>query len=329
MKFPRHFDRQVLAAICAALLFTAPGSSQARTYPDNKISMIVPAPAGGGTDFLARLVGKGMTQIMGQSVVVENLSGANGNIGAGRVARSAPDGYTVLMSYVGTQAINPTLYRHLGWKVSDLIPVAMVASYPFVIAVNPKVPAKSLDDLVKLARAEPGQLNFGSAGIGSGGHLVSEIFSVHHHVKLNHVPYQGSAPAVTDLLGGRIQLMFDTLSTLGPYVKSGRLRALAVTSQQRLPDYPDIPTVAELGYKDMQISGWYGVFVPKGTPEAIIQKLNTVIGQIVATPDYQQRLRKAGYEPFVYKTPAEFKSFVDSEIEKWGAAVKASGASVN
>lgn len=305
------------------------GLAHADSWPDRQLFMVVPAPPGGGTDFLARLVAKGLTQQMGQNVVVQNISGANGNIGAAHVARARPDGYTVLMSYVGTQAINPTLYRHIDYDPQkDLIPVAMVAVYPFVVVVNPSVQANTLTDLVKLARSEPGKLNFGSAGIGSGGHLVGSTFASKEGIQLNHIPYAGSAPALTDLMGGRLQIMFDTLSTEGPYIRSGKLRALAVVSDARLPDYPQIPTMAEAGFPDIKLTGWYGVFVPRGTPQAVVDRLNTEIGKIVASADYQQKLKVQGYEPFKYLSAQQFQDFVNDEVVKWGSVVKASGAHV-
>ena len=322
--------RCVLPILLAALSWFSSTPSFAQTYPQKQIFMVVPAPPGGGTDYLARLIAQGLTQRLGQTVIVQNLSGANGNIGASHVARERPDGYTILMSYVGTQAINPSLYRSLNYSpAKDLTPVAMVGSYPFVIAVNPTVPAKSLGDLVALAKAQPGKLNFGSAGIGSGGHLVGEMFSKQNAVALNHIPYAGSAPVMTDLLGGRLQLIFDTLNTAGSYILAGKLRALAVTSRQRLPGYPDIPTAAEAGFPAMTVSGWYGVFAPAGTPDAIVKKLNEQIGEIVKTDDYKKRTAALGYESFDFKTPEQFKGFVDAETKKWADVVKASGAHVD
>lgn len=324
---PAPRRRALLGA--AVLLALSAGAASAQDYPVRQIRMVAPAPAGGGTDFLARLIGKNLTERLGQPVVVDNRSGANGNIGAENVARSAPDGYTLLMSYVGTQAINPSLYRTISWQADDFQPVAEVVSYPFVIAVNPAVPAHTLKEFITVAKSRPGEFNFGSAGAGSGGHLVGEMFNMLTGTKLVHIPYKGSAPVVADTIAGRLQITFDTIGTTGPHIKAGKLRPLAITSAQRLPDYPDIPTTAELGLPQMNANGWYGLFAPKDTPRPVVDKLNKEIHVILQQPDVRGLLLSAGYQLVPPQTPDQFSAFVKAETENWAKVVKISGAQVN
>ncbi|OZI37439.1 hypothetical protein CAL29_03240 [Bordetella genomosp. 10] len=315
-------------ALLAALLI-AP-SVQAEVYPSKPVRLIAPAPAGGGTDFLARQYAMHWSEHTGQTVIVENISGANGNIGAAQVARAPADGYTLLASYVGTQAINPSLYKAMPYNPEqDLIPIGNLATYPFVIAVNSSVPVHSLAELADYARAHPDKMSFGSAGVGSGGHLVGELFNTRNHVKLTHVPYKGSAPMIQDLVGGQVQVIFDTLSTAGPFIKSGKIRALALTADQRVPGYPDIPTVKELGEPDMVIQGWYGLFAPKGTPVPVLDVLSASLKTLLASKDYQERVRSAGYTPATYIDRDAYERFVHAETQRWGELVKTSGATAN
>ncbi|WP_233233299.1 tripartite tricarboxylate transporter substrate binding protein [Bordetella sp. LUAb4] len=322
-----QFKRRCLAL--AATLLIVP-LAHAEAYPSKPVRLIAPAPAGGGTDFLARQYAMRWSQHTGQTVVVENVSGANGNIGASQVARATADGYTLLASYVGTQAINPSLYKAMPYNPEqDLIAIGNLATYPFVIAVNSSVPVHSLTELVDYARAHPDKMSFGSAGVGSGGHLVGELFNTRHHTKLTHVPYKGSAPMIQDLVGGQIQVIFDTLSTAGPFIKSGKIRALALTADERAPGYPDIPTVKELGEPDMVIQGWYGLFAPKGTPAPVLDALSASLKMVLASKDYQQIVVSAGYTPATYGDRDAYGKFVHAETQRWGELVKTSGATAN
>lgn len=315
-------------ALFATLLVAAPLHAEA--YPSKPVRLVVPAPAGGGTDFLARQFAMHWSESSGQNVVVENVSGANGNIGASQVARAPADGYTLLASYVGTQAINPSLYRAMPYNPEDdLVPIGNLATYPFVIAVNSSVPVNSLAELVEYARSHPDKLSFGSAGVGSGGHLVGELFNTRHNIKLLHVPYKGSAPMIQDLVGGQVQVIFDTLSTAGPFIKSGKIRALALTAEQRVSSFPDIPSVKELNEPDMVINGWYGLFAPRGTPAPVLDVLSASLKETLESKDYQQRVFAAGYTPAGYMQRDAYKQFVHAETQRWGTLAKASGATAD
>lgn len=314
-----------LLLVCAATAF-----AQTPAYPAKPIRLIAPAPPGGGTDYLARLIGQRLAERLGQTVVVENRSGANGNIGGEFVAHAAPDGYTLLMAYQGTMAINPSLYQTMTYDtVKDFEPVSQVVSLPFMVVVNPGTPVHTLKELVAHARANSRTLNFGSAGIGSGGHLVGETFNMTNDVKQNHIPYQGSAPAVTDLLAGRLQVMFDNAGNVGGHVRAGKLRAIGVTGTQRLPAFPDVPTAAEQGFPSMTLQAWWGVFAPRGTPAGIVGTLHSEIARILDDTAVQTQLRAAGYEPVTSRTPAQFADFVKAEVANWAKVVRASGARVD
>ncbi|MFC4273855.1 Bug family tripartite tricarboxylate transporter substrate binding protein [Achromobacter aloeverae] len=322
-----QFKWQCIAV--SAMLLTSP-AVHAEAYPSKPVRLIAPAPAGGGTDFLARQYAMRWSGQTGQTVVVENISGANGNIGASQVARAPADGYTLLASYVGTQAINPSLYQAMPYNSEqDLVPIGNLATYPFVIAVNSGVPVHSLAELADYARTHPDKMSFGSAGVGSGGHLVGELFNTRHNIKLTHVPYKGSAPMIQDLVGGQVQVIFDTLSTAGPFIKSGKIRALALTADERVSSYPDIPTVKELGEPDMVIQGWYGIFAPKGTPAPVLDVLSASLKTVLASKDYQARVLSAGYTPAKYIDRDAYAKFVHAETQRWGGLVKTSGATAN
>ena len=331
MKSTFSFARSlsVAATVSATLLTSGVAIAQA-SYPNAPIKIIAPAPAGGGTDFLARLFGKRLSERLGKSVIVENKPGATGNIGSEMVVRAPADGYTLLMSYQGTHAINPSLVRNMPFDaVNDFQPISQVVSLPFVLVVNPRVPASTMKELVALAKAKPNSLSFGSAGLGSGGHLVGEIFNLQQGIKTTHIPYQGSSPLTTDLLGGHLQFAFDTVSTTGPHILSGKLRALAVTSEQRLAALPNVPTTAEAGFPEMTPRGWYGLFAPKNTPMEIVNKLHTEIVAIAKEPEVRESLIKAGYTPTTSESPEGYRAFVKAEIERWGKVVKSSGARVD
>ena len=311
------------------LLLGLPDAATAQAYPTKPIRIIVPFPPGGATDILARAVGLELTKALGQPVPIENHGGAGGNIGADMVAKSAPDGYTLVMATVGTHAINMSLYSKMPYDtVKDFAPVTLVASVPNVLVVHPSVPVKTVTDLIELAKAKPGQINFASSGNGTSIHLSGELFKTMAGVSMVHVPYKGSAPAVADLLGGQVQLMFDNMPSSLPHIKAGKLRAIAVTSAKRSPALPDLPTIAEAGLPGYEASSWFGVLAPAGTPREIITRLNQTIVASLRTPAMNERLSSQGAEP-VGNTPEQFASFIQAEIAKWAKVIKASGAKLD
>jgi tripartite-type tricarboxylate transporter receptor subunit TctC len=302
----------------------------AQSYPAKPIRLVVPYPAGGPLDIMARAIGQKLTEAWHQPVVVDNRAGAGGNIGADLVAKSAPDGYTLLMGAVATQAINPALYSKIPYDpIKDFTAVALVAQVPNILVVNPSVPAKSVKELIALARAKPGSLNFASGSTGSTGHLAGELFNTMAGVKMVHIPYKGAAPAMADLLSGQVQLMFDNLASSLPNVKAGKLHALAVTTLARSPAVPDLPTIAESGLPGFDLTTWFGLLVPAGTPHDIVVKLNAEIVRALDSKDMRERLEKMGAEPPPDNTPEHFAAFIRSEAEKYAKVVKASGARVD
>ena len=319
----------VAAASC--LLASAIGAASAvcaQDYPAKSIRLVAPFSPGGATDVLARIVGQKVSERIGQPVVVENRVGAGGNIGAEQVAKSAPDGYTLLMGGV-PHAIGASLYTKLGYDmVKDLTAVAEVASFPSVLVLHPSLPAKSVKELIALARARPGQLNFGSAGNGSPNHLALELFDTMAGVKMTHIPYKGAGQVVGDLLAGQLQLASMGLPVAMPHVQSGKLRAIALTGTTRSPLLPQLPTVAEAGLPGFDVTSWYGVFGPAALPKEIVARLNSEIGAAITAPELTERLNALGAEPAV-KTPAAFAQYVRDEIVKWAKIVKESGAKLD
>ena len=301
----------------------------AQNYPSRPIRLVVPYPPGGPLDIMARAIGQKLTEAWSQPVVVDNRAGAGGNIGAELVAKSPADGYTLLMGAVATHAINPTLYGKLPYDpVKDFAPVALVAQVPNILVVNPSVPARSVKELIELARARPGYLNFGSGSTGSTGHLAGELFNAMAGVQMVHIPYKGGAPAMADLLAGQVQLMFDNLANALPNVRAGRLRALAVTTLARSPAMPDLPTIAESGLPGFDLTTWFGLMVPAGTPPEIVIKLNAGIARALNAKDMRERLEKMGAEPPADNTPEHFAAFIRAEAAKYAKVVKESGARV-
>jgi tripartite-type tricarboxylate transporter receptor subunit TctC len=297
-------------------------------YPTKSIRLVVPFPAGGATDILAREVAKHLTETWGQSVVVDNRPGAAGNIGSELVAKSAPDGYTLEMGTVGTHAINASLYSKMPYDhVKDFVPVILVAGVPNVLVVNPSVPVNSVQELIAYGKANPGKLNFASSGSGTSIHLSGELFKVMTGVQMTHVPYKGSAPALQDLIGGQVQLMFDNLPPSLPQIKAGKLRALAVTSAARAPALPDVPTVAETGLPGFEASSWFGVLAPAGTPPAIVTKLNAEIAKWLTSAEAKEKLVSVGAN-IAGGTPDDFARHIAAETAKWAKVVKESGAKV-
>lgn len=315
-----------------ALIFCLAASAStipaiAAAFPEKPIKLQVGYAPGGSADTLARLVGQAMGQQLGQPVIIENRPGASGNIAASYVARSAPDGYTLFLGSNAT-AINMTLYHGLTFDLrKSFAPIGMIASFPNMIVVNPSLPARNLKEFISYAQRNPGKLNFGSSGTGSSTHLAGVLFGLQAKVTMTHVPYKGSAPALTDLMGGQIDVMFDNAPSSLPYVQGGKLRALAVTSDTPMKTAPDIPTAASQGLPDFRIKSWYGLFAPAGTPTEVVQRLNAAIHRALSQGDVQAKLAELGVQPEP-DSPAEFKVYVDGEIDRWGAVVKASGATV-
>jgi tripartite-type tricarboxylate transporter receptor subunit TctC len=304
------------------------GSAQSQTYPTKPVRFVVGFPAGGATDVVARTISQKLGESLGQPVLVDNRGGAASNIGAELVATSPKDGHTIFMGTVST-SINPSLYKKLAYDpLRDFTPVSRVSSTPFLFVVHPSLPARSVKEFIAIAKSKPGELNFGSAGSGSGGHLFVEMFGSMAHVKLMHVPYKGAAPATTATLSGETIFMFDNIVTTLPLAKAGKLRALAVTTATRSAAAPDMPTIAEAGVPGYDANAWFGVFAPAGTPQPIINRLNTDIVKIVKLPEMHDRFLALGAEP-VGSTAEEFAAFFRNEVAKWAKVVKASGAQVD
>jgi tripartite-type tricarboxylate transporter receptor subunit TctC len=313
-----------LALACAA----AAPSFAAEAYPAKPIRLIVPFPPGGGTDAIARDVANELTTTLKWNFVVENRPGSGGNIGVDAAAKSAPDGYTIVLGQTSNLAINPTLYGHLPYDpLKDLTPVALVASAPLVFVVKADSPYKNLADLVAAAKAKPGSLNFASPGNGTVTHLTGELLQKEAGVTFTHVPYKGGSMALTDLLGGRIQIYAGSVPTLLGHIKSGQLRAIVVTSAQRDPNLPQVPTVGET-YKGFEAVTWFGFVAPAGTPHPIVAKLNAEINKALKTPELRKRLNDEG-AAVLGGTPEQFGTLIKSEIAKWAPVVKASGAHID
>ncbi len=323
-------------AIATALLCFNAANAQT-PYPSKPLRLIVPFTPGGSSDILARAIGAELSVSLGQSVIIDNVPGAGGSIGADRVAKSPADGYTLLMGHIGTLAVNPALYPKLAYDpVKDFSPVAWVARVPNILVVHPSVPAQDFASFIALIKSKPGHYNYGSGGNGSAAHTTTEFLKYQTKTSLVHIPYRGTAPSVTDLLAGQIQVMFTGAPTLLPSIKAGKLRALAVSSPKRLEQLPDVPTVAESanaglaglagvkGLNGFEADQWYGVVAPKGTPAEIVNKLNTHINTALSKPEVKTRLSGEGAQP-TPSTPQAFGNLIASEIKRWGAVVKAAG----
>jgi tripartite-type tricarboxylate transporter receptor subunit TctC len=319
----------LLAMLVAAVAAPFTFAQGAANYPAKPVRLVVPFPAGGTTDILARAVAQKLSEAWGRQMIVDNRPGAGGNIGSDLVAKSAPDGYTLLMGTVGTHAINPSLYKNMPYDhVKDFAPVILVAGVPNVLVVNPSLPVHSVPELIAYAKANPGKLNFASSGNGTSIHLSGELFKAMTGVEMTHVPYKGSAPALTDLIGGQVQLMFDNLPSSLPFIKAGKLRALAVTSGARAAALPDLPTLAESGLPGFEASSWFGVLAPAGTPRDIVAKLNGAIAGWLASPEAKGKLLAQGAIA-AGGTPEDFARHIGAETSKWAKVVKASGAHID
>jgi tripartite-type tricarboxylate transporter receptor subunit TctC len=315
--------------LIAALAVWQPTPASAQTYPSRPVKFVVAYPPGGAADILARLIGQRLSERLAQPVVIENKPGAGTAIGTDMVAKSAPDGYTILMGTVSSHAINPALNANVGYDpVRDFTPISLVASLPFVLVVHPEVPAKSVAELIALAKAQPGKLNFSSAGNGTSNHLAGELFKSMAGVDIVHVPYRGSAPALADVVAGQITMMFDLTLTSLPQIQGGSVRGLAITTPRRSPLAPSLPTVAESGVPGYDVDAWFGVFAPAKTQGEIVKRLNSDIVAIMKLPEMAEKLAAQGAVP-MSSTPEEFAAYVRTEATKWNKVVKESGMTVN
>ena len=326
----RSFVRK--AAVLAAGLASAFAVSAAQAeYPDQSVRMVVGFAAGGTTDIVARILCKELTTTFHQSFVVDNRPGAGSNLGAGEVARAKPDGYTLLMVAV-TSAINETLYKNLKFNlVKDFKPVALAAKVPNILVVNPELPVHSVQELIDYAKAHPGKLSFASSGSGTSIHMAGELFKLKTGIDMVHIPYKGSGPAITDLIGGQVQLMFDNMPSSWPQAQAGKLRALAVTTSVRSKSAPNLPTIEEQhipGLDKFDVSSWFGVIAPAGTPDDVVDKLNAAIEAALKKPEVQARFAELGAE-IEYTTPQQFGGFIKQEVDTWRPVVQASGAKVD
>lgn len=315
---------------CAVALLAWAGLTplcQAQAYPEKTVRLIVPWPAGGGADAVGRAVANALTQGLGKTVYVENISGAGGNIGTQQFIRSAPDGYTLLLATSSTNAANPHLYKKTGFDpIKDFVPIASVGLLPSVLVVPAASPFKSPADVIAAAKASPGKLSYGSGGIGASAHLAGELFKSVTKVDITHVPYKGSGPALTDVMGGQLDLMFDTGAF--SHIKGGKIRALAVAADKRQPLIPSVPTFEELGIKGMVMNAWYGVAAPAGTPPAVITKVNAAVNQALTTGDLAKRFADIGGEVRT-GTPDDFARFWRSEVDRYAGLVKLTGATLD
>lgn len=307
-----------IIALCAAKAF-------GQDYPIKPVRLIIPFAPGGSNDILGRMIGTKLAEAMGQQVVIDNRAGAGGSIGVELAAKSAPDGYTLVIGHIGTLAVNPTLYKKLPYDpIKDLQTISMLAKVANIMVVHPSLPAKSVRELIALAKAKPGMLVYGSGGNGGAGHLATEYFKLMAKIDIEHIPYKGTAPAIIDLLAGQTQLVFGGIPGIGGHIRNGRLRALGVSTSKRLTIFPEVPTVAEVGVPGYEATQWYGVLAPAGTPNWVVARLNREIVHTLQNPQIQQRLADDGSEPLA-STPEEFTAFIKSETARWAPVIKAAG----
>jgi tripartite-type tricarboxylate transporter receptor subunit TctC len=310
--------------LAAAVAFLVVDAAHAQSYPERPVRAVVPFPAGGGTDILARLLLQKMSERLGANFVIDNRAGAGGTIGTEIVAKAPPDGYTILVAS-SSHTINPSVYRKIAYEpLRGFAPVTLIASGPGLLVVHPSVPAKSVKELIALGRSKPGQLNYASAGNGTPPHLAAELFKSMAGVDFVHVPYKGNVPAFADLISGAVSLSFPTITSGLPQVRAGKLRALGVTSKQRSAVVPEVPTIAESGLPGYEASTWYGMLAPAATPAPIVGKLNRQMIDVLKLADVREKLLAQGLEP-VGNTPAEFTSIISTELAKWGKVVAAAG----
>jgi tripartite-type tricarboxylate transporter receptor subunit TctC len=316
---------KTLAAVSLLSLVTLAQAA----FPDKPVKILIGFPPGGPLDAHARLLADRLGQVLGQPVIIDYKAGAGGTVGAEFVAKSSPDGYTLLMANTGTMVINPAVYTRLSYQtLKDFVPVARTAQQPLALVVNPTVPAKTVQELVALAKAKPGQLNYGSAGNGGISHLVPEMFKTATGTYIVHIPYRGSAPAFTDLLAGQVQVMAESIPQASQYVKQGKLRALAVTGRDRNAALPDTPTFAEAGIQGLDVVGFYGVLAPAGTPKDVVAKLSDAFGQTLNTPEIRARMVQQGADP-AFMPADTFAAYLAAQMPVWAKAVKDSGTKLD
>lgn len=326
--FSAHLLTTFATGIITAAIASFNLAHASDAFPNKPIRFIVPYAAGGATDTTARLVSKELTAILGQPVVVENKAGAGGNIGTDYVAKSTPDGYTMLLAYTGPMAINPSLYDSLPFKPQqDFAPVTLLAQAPQILGVHPSIPATTVEEFVAYAKANPNTLFFGSSGNGGADHLAGELFKMLTGAQITHVPYKGGAPALADLVAGRTQLQFMTIPASIGHIQAGRIRPLAILDTKRYPLFPNVPTISEAGVKNYDVNNWYGVVVAAGTPEPIVNKLNSALIKALRSDEVQARFSGLGLVP-VSNTPKEFQSFIATESARWAEIIRVSGASL-
>ncbi|WP_296328516.1 tripartite tricarboxylate transporter substrate binding protein [Reyranella sp.] len=315
-------------AACALALAVAAGPARAQDFPSKSLKLVVPYAPGGGADSVARIVAKKVSENIGQPIVIENKGGAGSIVGTDLVAKAEPDGYTLLLGQSGPISINPAVYKTLPYDpVKDFAPITMTTAYPYILVVNSEAPAKTLQEFVTLAKSKPGALNYGSTGVGAANHLVAELFASKAGLKMTHVPYRGTALAVADLVSGQLNVVFgDPISVL-PHIRSGKLRALAVTSLERSPVAPEVPTIAESGYPGFEALAWHGILAPARTPPAVVKKLNAEIVKALADPATKELLEKQAMQT-VGNSPEAFATFIQKDIATWKAVAAAANVTV-
>ena len=317
------------AALAAAFALTVSSAAFADTWPSKPIHLIVPFPAGGGTDIIARELAHQITQTTHWTFVVDNKAGSGGNIGVDAAAKSAADGYTLVIGQTSNLAINPTLYSHLPYDpVKDLTPVSLIGSSPLTLVAATTSPYKTIGDVVKAAKAKPGTINFATSGNGTVAHLTTEMFQKEAGIKLTHIPYKGASQGVMDVIGGSVQLYMSSIPTLIGHIRNGKLRALAVTSAKRVNDLPDVPTIAESGFKGFDAVTWFGLLGPAKLPADVVAKLNAEVTKALQSPELQKKMRDQGVD-LSPSTPDQFGALIRTDITKWGQVVKDSGAKID
>ena len=320
---------RVIAFYISLLLCSINSTVSAQNYPSQPIQFIVPQTAGGGSDLLARVVAQKLGEKWNQSIIIQNRPGAGGNLGTSFVANAKPDGYTWVLGFVGSQAINPSLYKNLTWDpVKDFTPLATLATIPYVIVVNKDVPVKNLQELIALAKKQPGEINFGSGGNGTLNHLYGAMLASQAKINIPHIPYRGVEPAMTDLIGGRIQIIFGTIPSSIGHIRSGAVRAIAVINPQRSPLLADVPTVGEAGISGFEQPPWFGILGPAGIPKNVVEKINRDINSLLSQKELIDKFAELGIRPFA-QTPIQFVDILEKDIEKWHKVIEQSGATIN
>jgi tripartite-type tricarboxylate transporter receptor subunit TctC len=322
------FVRRLAFAIAAICTLTASAAWAQASYPSKPVRLIVPWPPGGGADVITRLLSPKLSEALGQQVIVDNRGGAAGNIGAEMAAKAPPDGYTIAFAYSGTHSINPHIYSKMPFRESDFAPIIWLASVPQVVVVHPSLPVKTIKDLIALDRAKPGQLSYGSSGNGAINHLAGELFNHMTGTKLVHVPYKGGGPAAVALISGEIALILGEPASLVGHIKAGKVRPIAVTTAKRALSFPELPTVAESGVRDYEVTSWNGMLAPAGTPSDVLRRLNAEYNKIITDAEMRKRLIANGYEP-VGGPPEKFGEHIRAEIAKWGPVVKRANVRVD